>query len=391
MGDEEDYDLPELAVGAHVELIGLKSRPDLNDRQAEVLRNVSGRWEVQMLDDKEIVRCKEANFIVVRDAAWKKNWCWTAKGIASLATKGMQAELGRPGQGDPFTEEHLFMLRHVGPATLDSLELAGEISSGVARQGMSGTTMHPGQYVITDTSELTRELDRYSESLDDLAVGKVVNILEVACFENLERGRVERPKGWISLLDKDEGYRWVSKQSGGSSQGSKQGAGQQTGQHAGQPAGHGVLQQHLLSDGQMVLKADDGTIYNFRTMKALGKLDPKRNVLLKPLGVGAIVKLMDLKKRPDLNEMKAEVKSYDAEAEKWDCHIQEGDASGTLVRVKTENLFVLVGAPEGAAPPQPSSSARPQPPKAPTVPQAGAATAASSRQQPPPPPPPPAP
>merc|ERR1719221_813193 len=45
-----------------------------------------------------------------------------------------------------------------------------------------------------------------------LRVGTIVNVLAVAHIERRVRGRIEHPAGWISLLDLEDGYRWVQKQ-----------------------------------------------------------------------------------------------------------------------------------------------------------------------------------
>merc|ERR1712194_14402 len=45
-----------------------------------------------------------------------------------------------------------------------------------------------------------------------LPVGTVINVLAVAESDRRIRGRIEHPVGWISLLDLEDGYRWVQKQ-----------------------------------------------------------------------------------------------------------------------------------------------------------------------------------
>jgi len=304
-------------------------------------------------------------------------WVWTAQGVAKLAEMHVQADFGRPREGDEFSEEHLWIMKSKRKASITILESEGVIKSSVdtatvptapaAQAGGAETSdkdFTPGLYLITDTAELTVELDRYSDSIDDLAVGTKVNVVEVQPFGTFVRGRLESPKGWISLMDTDDGYKWVKQQAvtpspagpakpvGPASPAGPSGAG---GVKPAVAAPSASLKQHLLADGSMVLKSPDGTIYNFRSRVEMGKWDPKRNAVYKPFEVGNYAAFTGLKNRADLNGCTAQLTEYFAAEDKWECLVLDGDSAGDSVRVKPSNV-VPADPPKGALPTEPAPS-----------------------------------
>jgi len=65
----------------------------------------------------------------------------------------------------------------------------------------------PGLYVVINTVVVTSDVARSSHKIQ-------VTVLEIvrSLTEKRVRGRIERPAGWISLLDREDGHRWALKQ-----------------------------------------------------------------------------------------------------------------------------------------------------------------------------------
>jgi len=72
-----------------------------------------------------------------------------------------------------------------------------------------------GTYVVTHEHAAVTAGVHLSSPVDFLSAGAYVNVLEVVrCPEqNRIRGRIEKPDGWISLENLEDGYRWAVRQS----------------------------------------------------------------------------------------------------------------------------------------------------------------------------------
>jgi len=72
----------------------------------------------------------------------------------------------------------------------------------------------PGAYVITHDHTAVTSGVLLSEPVDFLSAGTLVSVVEVTRCEdeNRIRGRIEKPEGWISLENTQDGYRWARRQ-----------------------------------------------------------------------------------------------------------------------------------------------------------------------------------
>mmetsp|Transcript_66377 Transcript_66377/g.154251 ORF Transcript_66377/g.154251 Transcript_66377/m.154251 type:complete len:739 (-) Transcript_66377:93-2309(-) len=72
----------------------------------------------------------------------------------------------------------------------------------------------PGLYVITHDHTAVTPGVLLAEPIDFLSAGTCVNVVEVTrCDLCRVRGRLEKPEGWISLENTQDGYRWARRQS----------------------------------------------------------------------------------------------------------------------------------------------------------------------------------
>lgn len=91
--------------------------------------------------------------------------------------------------------------------------LNGELAPALAQQG-SNVKDGPGLYIITHSQTgVTSGMSISTGVTTFLVTGAVVNVLETSSSpaEMRVRGRVERPAGWISLVDTTDGYRWAER------------------------------------------------------------------------------------------------------------------------------------------------------------------------------------
>jgi len=72
----------------------------------------------------------------------------------------------------------------------------------------------PGVYVVEKevAVEPTPSLGKYEDIITLLGVGSVVHVMAVMHSEKRIRGRIFHPTGWISLVDKEDGFRWARRQ-----------------------------------------------------------------------------------------------------------------------------------------------------------------------------------
>merc|ERR1711902_475185 len=70
----------------------------------------------------------------------------------------------------------------------------------------------PGKYYIICLTGVTSSMEPSQKTIiKELAPGTAINVLEIASDESGRRIRalIEKPRGWISLLNKDTGKRWA--------------------------------------------------------------------------------------------------------------------------------------------------------------------------------------
>lgn len=114
----------------------------------------------------------------------------------------------------------LSMVTAVGPdggvVTVKHSGRGGAVTEPVARDSPrvlgSRLAWHPGEYVLLSTVVVTKEMARDSDGEKELPGGTPVVILETVVLEEDQRvrGLISRPRGWISLEDRENGYLWAA-------------------------------------------------------------------------------------------------------------------------------------------------------------------------------------
>ena len=68
-----------------------------------------------------------------------------------------------------------------------------------------------GRYVITEEALVDDGPTFDSQEVAVLNAGAAVEVLEIVEMPEIRRvrARIENPKGWISLVDMDDGFRWA--------------------------------------------------------------------------------------------------------------------------------------------------------------------------------------